>query len=79
MIFILSRSKIRQRLDPKKTDYFISWIIQSDLLIYIRWENANLKLDNGQTISISCQMLEASHSKIVLKLGLNRYLIEQFI
>ena len=65
MIFTLFRPKIRQRLNPQKIDYFINWIIESHLLTSIPWGNTNLKLDNGQTISIPRQMLEARHSQIV--------------
>ena len=64
-MFILFRPKIRQRLNPQKIDYFINWIIESHLLISIPWGTTNLKLDNGQTISIPRQMLEARNSQIV--------------
>jgi len=59
------RPKIRQRLDIKKLDYFISWLLVSDLLISIPWGNTNLKLENGQVISIPKQILQAQQSQIV--------------
>ncbi|CAF1305788.1 unnamed protein product, partial [Didymodactylos carnosus] len=57
--------KSRQRLDPRKIDYFISWITQSDLLISIPWGNTNLKLENGEKISIPRQMLQAQKSQVI--------------
>ena len=57
--------KSRQRLDPRKIDYFISWITQSDLLISIPWGNTNLKLGNGEKISIPRQMLQAQKSQVI--------------
>jgi len=66
MIFIyLFRPKIRQRLDPLKIDYFINWIVESDLLISIPWGSTNLKLNNGEIITIPHQILQAKHSQIV--------------
>ncbi len=55
----LFRPTIRQRLDPTKIDYFINWITESNLLISIPWGNTNLKLDNGEVISIPRQILQA--------------------
>ncbi|CAF3235207.1 unnamed protein product [Rotaria sp. Silwood2] len=57
--------KTRQRLELQKLDYFISWLIEADLLISIPWGNTNLKLENGQVISIPKQMLQAQQSQIV--------------
>jgi hypothetical protein len=59
------RPKTRQRLDLEKLDYFISWLLVSDLLISIPWGNTNLKLENGQVISIPKQILQAQQSQIV--------------
>lgn len=64
-MFNFFRPKIRQRLNSQKIDYFISWIIESHLLISIPWGNTNLKLDDGQKISIPRQVLEARHSQII--------------
>ncbi len=61
----LFRPKIRQRLDPSKIDYFISWIIESNLLISIPWGHTNLKLETGETLSIPRQILQAQQSQIV--------------
>ena len=61
----LFRPRIRQRLDPAKIDYFISWITESSLLISIPWGQTNLKLENGEVISIPRQMLQAQQSQIV--------------
>lgn len=59
------RSKIRQRLNPQKIDYFINWIIESHLLVSIPWGNTTLKLDDGQKVSIPRQVLEARHSQVI--------------
>ena len=64
-MFILFRPRIRQRLNPQVVDYFINWIIESHWLTSIPWGNTNLKLDNGYTIAIPRQMLEARHSQII--------------
>ncbi|CAF4890567.1 unnamed protein product [Rotaria sp. Silwood1] len=58
-------SKIRQRIDSSKLDYFISWIIHSQLLISIPWGSTNMKLESGQIISIPQQMLQAQQSQII--------------
>ncbi|CAF4613272.1 unnamed protein product [Rotaria socialis] len=57
--------KVRQRLDPTKLDYFLSWIIETNLLISIPWGSTSLKLDSGDKISIPQQMLQAQQSQIV--------------
>jgi len=80
------RSKIRQRIDSSKLDYFVSWIIHSQLLISIPWGSTNMKLESGQIISIPQQMLQAQHSQIIYipinnivkLLVLIHYLIEHF-
>ncbi|CAF1632982.1 unnamed protein product, partial [Didymodactylos carnosus] len=56
---------IRQYLDPKKIDYFLSWIIESNLLVSIPWGSTNLKLENGEQLSIPRQILQAQHSQII--------------
>ena len=61
----LCRPKIRQRLDPKTIDYFINWILESDLLISIPWGITDLKLDSGGIISIPKQVLQAQKSQII--------------
>ncbi|CAF1474480.1 unnamed protein product, partial [Rotaria sordida] len=57
--------KIRQRIDSSKLDYFISWIIHSQLLISIPWGSTNMKLESGQIISLPQQMLQAQQSQII--------------
>lgn len=61
----LFRPKTRQRLDPSKIDYFINWIIDSNLLINVPWGHSNLKLNSGVVIPIPRQVLQAQHSQIV--------------
>ncbi|CAF4154958.1 unnamed protein product, partial [Rotaria sordida] len=57
--------KTRQRVDSKKIDYFINWIVESDLLTSIPWGSTALKLDNGGTITIPKQVLQAQKSQII--------------
>ncbi len=61
----LFRPNVRQRLDPKKIDYFLSWIIETNLLISIPWGSTSLKFDNGDKISIPRQILQGQESQIV--------------
>ncbi|CAF1458184.1 unnamed protein product [Adineta steineri] len=56
---------IRQYLNPEKIDYFLSWIIESNLLVSIPWGSTNLKLENGEQFSIPRQVLQAQHSQII--------------
>jgi hypothetical protein len=60
-------------LDPKKIDYFINWIVESNLLTSIPWGSTNLKLESGETVSIPREMLQAQQSQIIhlYKLFLN--------
>ncbi|CAF4125650.1 unnamed protein product [Rotaria sordida] len=57
--------KTRQRVDSRKIDYFINWIVESDLLTSIPWGSTALKLDNGGTITIPKQVLQAQKSQII--------------
>jgi hypothetical protein len=61
----LFRPNVRERIDPNKIDYFLSWIIETNLLISIPWGSTNLKFDNGYKIAIPRQILQAQQSQIV--------------
>ena len=56
---------IRERLDPKQIEYFITWIMESNLLVSIPWGNKKLKLESGQSVSIPQQILQGKRSQII--------------
>jgi hypothetical protein len=55
----------RQRCDPKLIDHFLSWIIDSALLVSVSWGSTRLKLDSGMTLSIPRQVLQAKRNHVV--------------
>lgn len=61
----LYRVSIRQRLDPKRIDYLIDWLVESNLLVSVPWGSTSLKLDNGTVLSIPRQLIQAHQSQIV--------------
>lgn len=59
------RSAIRQRCDPAQIDHFLSWLIETNLLVSVAWGNTHLKLENGTTLTIPRQILQAKRTHAV--------------
>lgn len=56
---------IRQRYNPAQIDHFISWLIETKLLVAISWGNTRLKLENGSTLTIPRQVLQAKRTHAI--------------
>ncbi|CAF3133837.1 unnamed protein product [Rotaria sp. Silwood2] len=58
-------SIIRRRYDSAQIDHFLTWLIETKLLVSVHWGNTHLKLENGNTLTIPRQVLQAKRSHAI--------------
>ncbi|CAF3125343.1 unnamed protein product [Rotaria sp. Silwood2] len=52
-------SIVRQRFEPNQIDHFLTWLINTNMLVSVAWGSTRLKLENGSTLTIPRQILQA--------------------
>ncbi|CAF1280005.1 unnamed protein product [Rotaria sordida] len=55
----------RQRYNPAQIDHFLTWLIETKLLVSVFWDNTHLQLENGNTLTIPRQVLQAKRSHVI--------------
>ncbi|CAF1545057.1 unnamed protein product [Adineta ricciae] len=56
---------IRQRFEPNQIDHFLTWLISTNMLVSVAWGSTYLKLENGSTLNIPRQILQAKRSHAI--------------
>jgi hypothetical protein len=56
---------IRNRINPRLTDHFLSWLLETRLLASVAWGTTKITLDNGHDLIIPKQVLQAKKSHTI--------------
>ncbi|CAF1530442.1 unnamed protein product [Didymodactylos carnosus] len=56
-----------RRIGPSLTEPFISWLIETDMMVSVPWGYSQLKLDTGEKLSIPKQIIQAKKSHVILQ------------
>jgi hypothetical protein len=56
---------VRNRINPRLTDHFLSWLLETGLLGSVAWGTTKITLDHGHEVIIPKQVLQAKKSHTI--------------
>ncbi|CAF1126531.1 unnamed protein product, partial [Didymodactylos carnosus] len=58
---------IRSHISPALTEHFITWLVETEMLVSIPWGHGELELDSGEVLTIPKQVLQAKRRHVIVQ------------